>query len=415
MKRRITTVIALLAVMVALTGIAAAGDLILINPTTNLPFPVQLIEIQTPGDSITGNFQANLNSGFVNQGLDYKFTVDITAGNPNDLEITRDSAVLNGQVVNPLNDFQSLGADVYKDPKMTTIKVKETAPLGAIYEFVIKLELVNPQNGVTDQQSFSRQITLISPNSKLTKTVDKTNVTPGETVTYTYTESNTGNVNLTNVRVDDDKCSPVNPTLKANGKNIGDANDDGLLNPSETWTYTCEATITANTTNTATGHGNPIVDGRIIDIDIAPPQFPAERASVTVNVNKTEECKDRCKVVGWGTLGNKAAPELTFKIFAFTKFMPKGTVEAEDDAGNKIVATEINSVKTNKNANPMTGEIKGKAMFNNEGPFDFVVMVTDGGQPTSPYVSKDKFDISISAKNYHKSGTLTSGDLEVIY
>ncbi|NJD77169.1 MAG: DUF11 domain-containing protein [Candidatus Methanoperedens sp.] len=408
MKRRITTVVALLAVMVALTGIASAGDLVLINPATNQPFPVQLIEIQIPGDSISGNFQANLNSLYVDQGLDYKFTVEITAGNPNDLEITRDSLALNGQVVNPKTDFQSLGADVYKDPKLTTIKVKETAPLNAIYEFVIRLELVNPQNGVTDQQSFSRQITLISPNSKLTKTVDKTNVAPGETVTYTYTETNTGNVNLTNVRVDDDKCSPV--TFKS-----GDTNNDGLLNPGESWKYECTAAITANTTNTATGHGNPIVDGRIIDIDIAPPQFPTEMAQTTVNVIPPEGCKDRCKVVGWGTLGNKVAPELTFKIFAFTKFMPKGTVETEDNEGNRIVATEINSVKTNKNADPKTGEIKGKAMFNNEGPYDFVVNVKDGGQPASPYVSKDTFDISIPAKNYHKSGTLTSGDLQVIY
>ncbi len=56
------------------------------------------------------------------------------------------------------------------------------------------------------------------------------------------------------------------------------------------------------------------------------------------------------------------------------------------------------------------------AMFNDEGPFDFTVEVTDGGDPgRAPYVGKDTFDISIPAKSYHKSGTLTSGNLQVIY
>ncbi|VVB92750.1 SdrD B-like domain protein [uncultured archaeon] len=134
-------------------------------------------------------------------------------------------------------------------------------------------------------------------------------------------------------------------------------------------------------------------------------------------IKPTPPCANNiCKVVGWGTLGNKAAPELTFQIFAYTAFMPKGVVKAEDSAGNKIEATEITSVVTNKNVDPMTGEIQGMAMFNNEGPFAFVVKVTDGGDPSrSPYVSKDTFEISIPAKNYLKNGKLTSGNLQVIY
>ncbi len=71
----------------------------------------------------------------------------------------------------------------------------------------------------------------------------------GGEVTYTYAVWNIGNVPLTDVTLVDNKCSPISaPT--------GDANDDSILDLTETWTYTCTMTLTATTTNlaTATGH-----------------------------------------------------------------------------------------------------------------------------------------------------------------
>lgn len=71
----------------------------------------------------------------------------------------------------------------------------------------------------------------------------------GGTVTYTYTVTNPGVVALNNVSVADNKCAPVNFIS-------GDTNNNGLLDPGETWIYACSTNITASTMNTATAEGS---------------------------------------------------------------------------------------------------------------------------------------------------------------
>jgi hypothetical protein len=71
---------------------------------------------------------------------------------------------------------------------------------------------------------------------------------PGS-VTYNYTVWNVGRLQtLNNVTVTDDKCSPV--TLIS-----GDTNNNGKLDPSETWKYSCTTTLSTTTTNTAVATG----------------------------------------------------------------------------------------------------------------------------------------------------------------
>lgn len=60
-------------------------------------------------------------------------------------------------------------------------------------------------------------------------------VTVGSTVTFTYVVTNTGNVPLADVSVDDDKPG-VNPVYQS-----GDANEDGYLDTNETWIYSATA------------------------------------------------------------------------------------------------------------------------------------------------------------------------------
>jgi uncharacterized repeat protein (TIGR01451 family) len=70
----------------------------------------------------------------------------------------------------------------------------------------------------------------------------------GGTVTYTYTVTNPGVVPIHNVVVTDNKCSPVSYVS-------GDANSNRLLDPGETWTYTCKTNISVSTRNIATAEG----------------------------------------------------------------------------------------------------------------------------------------------------------------
>jgi uncharacterized repeat protein (TIGR01451 family) len=70
----------------------------------------------------------------------------------------------------------------------------------------------------------------------------------GGDVTYTYTVTNPGLVAMNNVVVTDNKCAPV--TFSS-----GDVNGNNLLDPGETWIYTCRTNVPVSTRNVATAEG----------------------------------------------------------------------------------------------------------------------------------------------------------------
>lgn len=88
----------------------------------------------------------------------------------------------------------------------------------------------------------------------------------GGMVTYTNKVTNPGTVALSNVLLSDDKCSPV--TFVS-----GDTNGNSMLEPTETWTYTCSANLTQTTTNTviASGEANGLTarDFAIVTVVVA--------------------------------------------------------------------------------------------------------------------------------------------------
>lgn len=71
----------------------------------------------------------------------------------------------------------------------------------------------------------------------------------GGPVKYTYLVSNPGTVPLSGVTLTDDKC----PNIIVPS---GDINGNGLLDPNETWTYSCQINLKTTTTNTGAAKGS---------------------------------------------------------------------------------------------------------------------------------------------------------------
>ncbi len=84
---------------------------------------------------------------------------------------------------------------------------------------------------------------------EVAKSVDKTTIDAGETVTYTYLVKNTGFKDILSLVLTDNKLGVIA------GPVSGDDDNDGVLDPLETWTYSKSTKLYATTTNTATAEG----------------------------------------------------------------------------------------------------------------------------------------------------------------
>lgn len=100
----------------------------------------------------------------------------------------------------------------------------------------------------------SANVKVLHPSIALTVTPEIATILTGGTVSYTYTLDNTGDVAITHPTVTAANCAPV--TYSA-----GDTNYDGILDKTETWTFTCTTSaVMADQTNQAvTGSGNALI------------------------------------------------------------------------------------------------------------------------------------------------------------
>ena len=195
---------------------------------------------------------------------------------------------------------------------------------------------------------------ILNPGIKIVKTASPTQVNPGEIVTYTYTVTNTGDTDLSDVVVKDDKCSPVE-------YKSGDANNDSKLQTSETWTYTCSQPITVATTNVATVTGkdkngkevtgtdtvtvpvtNPIVVKKICPIDVTLHKPTPKKVGNKILTDKIKTKKSSCvllkPVVLCRPLASTSAGE---KAFCVTKVTKTGRVTVKTKGYDAVRVTVI--------------------------------------------------------------------------
>jgi hypothetical protein len=128
-------------------------------------------------------------------------------------------------------------------------------------------------NRAVDDELAQVVVHLAQPHSVLTKSASPTHGSVPMTVTYTYTYTNDGPDVLSNLKLVDDRCSPLHNTG-------GDTNHDGLVQPGEKWTFTCSQTFTTPGTfvNIVTATAIDVVDHQPV------PPLTAKAQVVTVSV-----------------------------------------------------------------------------------------------------------------------------------
>lgn len=153
---------------------------------------------------------------------------------------------------------------------------------------------------VTPSPQPSADVQALTPHVVLTKTPSASVVSSGDSVTYTYTVANDGNASLSGVTISDD-TAPCSSASNISGPTKGTPdNGDSLLDPGETWTYTCTASLTESTGNVATVTaqpvepdgttpiGDPVTDTAEASVEVVNPDLELVRtASPTVGLPGT--------------------------------------------------------------------------------------------------------------------------------
>ncbi|MBI3241017.1 MAG: hypothetical protein HYZ49_01825, partial [Chloroflexi bacterium] len=178
-------------------------------------------------------------------GGDFTFTLTITNNSVEDVTITAltDTNALSAQCLALIGTTLAPGA--WASCQYT---VTHTAA-GAHNNTASVTVMDNEQNPAGDSDDESVMVT--NPVIALDK-IGPTYGFGGSALTFNYQASNVGNVPLSNVIVTDDKCG--NATYGS-----GDANNDGKLDLTEVWTFTCAYTpaftplTTLTNVGTATG------------------------------------------------------------------------------------------------------------------------------------------------------------------
>ena len=258
------------------------------NPATDQA-TVHLLIVVPPAPSINILKSAVYNGqgcSQVGDTIDYTFTVTNT-GNIDLSNVVVDDPLLGGPVAGPAS------GDTNNDG---ILQVTETWIYEASYDITqddIDAGEVNNTATVTGTDSFGTTVTATSNAVVTTLTqcpeidIVKSAVyngqgcsQVGDTIDYTFTVTNPGNVSLTNIVVDDPLLGgPVA------GPASGDTNNDGILQVTETWIYEATYDITqadidaGSVTNTATVTG------------IAPDQSTVTATSDTV-VTTLERCPE---------------------------------------------------------------------------------------------------------------------------
>jgi len=152
-----------------------------------------------------------------------------------------------------------------------TVQVSDAAPTaGAVEEGScegadlcnrVAIEALNQDDNM-DNNSDAEPTNVVMSDVAVQVTPSASVVRVGDPVTYSYTVTTGGDTPISSLSVTDDQCGPVNYVS-------GDDDSDGLLDPDETWIYTCSTALFQPTTNTVLAAGYDALGDPTSDQDAA--------------------------------------------------------------------------------------------------------------------------------------------------
>ncbi len=232
-------------------------------PQTSPPVPLTstyTVTVLTPGVGLTKDASAPGGTDFegsllVPQGTTVTFDYDVTSG---DADTPMEVISLVDNKCSPV-EYKSgdTNGDGLLDPDETWKYTCEQMFEGSVViTNTAVVTLREPKAGKIVTSKTDRRVQSYQATIFVEKTPDNAIIRSGDPVTYTFTVLNTGLTPIVSIDVQDDKCSPVE-------YQSGDANNDQALDPTETWTYTCQQSLDASTINRVTVTGTPPGGGTV--------------------------------------------------------------------------------------------------------------------------------------------------------
>jgi hypothetical protein len=198
----------------------ADGEVIVIDPSIDLTKSVDPTEVRLPGGDATWTVVAT------NDGDSPLYNVVVDDDNCSPM-LYQSGDVDDDGIMPPGEVWTYTCVGFVGTDTVNTATVVATDVLGGTVDNVANAEIT----------TFEAAIDLV-------KTVSEELVLSGTTVIYEYVATNIGTDPLHDVALTDDTCSPLSAPS-------GDTGGDGIMDPGEDWTYTCDQAITVRTTNTA--------------------------------------------------------------------------------------------------------------------------------------------------------------------
>ncbi len=212
----------------------------------------------TVNDSLFGNFSGptgdDVDPGVLNPGETWTYNGNYTV---NQADLNNNGTAGNGFIENTASmNFDQLG------PKNDTVRV----PIERNPHYSITKSVINPDEGG-----------------------DCIINSPGDEIPYRIAVCNDGNVDLTGVSVKDPMISLTGPT--------GDGNDQGVLNPGETWVYNGIYRLTPNDIN----NGNGYIDNTA---NVISNELPEKSGDVIQSIDKKVDLSIQKSLLGIDETGD---------------------------------------------------------------------------------------------------------------